>query len=396
VTQGNRAQADLEDGGLSGLEALRRIHAGQSAQPPIHYWSGRRLASLQHGEASISIPASGWFCDPKGRLHSGIFAFLLDMTHVDAAHRHSLHDGRAFRNGPRRTSCQRRGDHRVQPGHLYSDERNALAEGLVVDQAGHLVAHSMSRYFLSASGAVIPPRPGSEPLPRTRSPAAEQETMTAREKLTVPPENSAAWKKTIPEVPAPGLSLPSCSATVSNRSLKVRVRCSASVLSACSLCAFSVFSSCSPRRSGLERSLRAGPLEVRRTAPSAHASERTGPWLCQSDSICAAQHTGRICLRSQYAPAPPGLIPAWVRFRAGPARAPVRRRYFWARHPEVGGGSVHHVLAVSSRVNPSRLRPRGAPHARWVRREPARKRPAPTRGTGPRRAAHPVTCPERD
>ena len=276
MTQGNRAQADLEDGGLSGLEALRRIHAGQSAQPPIHYWSGRRLASLQHGEASISIPASGWFCDPKGRLHSGIFAFLLDTTHVDAAHRHSLHDGRAFRNGPRRTSCQRRGDHRAQPGHLYSDERNALAEGLVVDQAGHLVAHSMSRYFLSASGAVIPPRPGSEPLPRTRSPAAEQETMTAREKLTVPPENSAAWKKTIPEVPAPGLSLPSCSATVSNRSLKVRVRCSASVLSACSLCAFSVFSSCSPRRSGLERSLRAGPLEVRRTAPSAHASERTG------------------------------------------------------------------------------------------------------------------------
>jgi hypothetical protein len=29
--------------------------------------------------------------------------------------------------------------------------------------------------------------------------------------------------------------------------------------------------------------------------------------------------------------------------------------------------------------------------AHWVRREAARKRPAPTRGTGPRRAAHPVT-----
>jgi hypothetical protein len=30
--------------------------------------------------------------------------------------------------------------------------------------------------------------------------------------------------------------------------------------------------------------------------------------------------------------------------------------------------------------------------ARWVRREAARKRPAPTPGTGPRRAAHPVTA----
>jgi len=29
--------------------------------------------------------------------------------------------------------------------------------------------------------------------------------------------------------------------------------------------------------------------------------------------------------------------------------------------------------------------------AHWVRREAARKRPAPTLGTGPRRAAHPVT-----
>jgi hypothetical protein len=25
-------------------------------------------------------------------------------------------------------------------------------------------------------------------------------------------------------------------------------------------------------------------------------------------------------------------------------------RYLWARHPEIAGGSVHHVQAVSSRV----------------------------------------------
>ena len=84
VTRGNRAQANVVDAGLPGLEALRAIHAGRSPQPPIHYWSGRRLVALQHGEASISMPASGWFCGPKGRLHSGIFAFLLDMTHLYA------------------------------------------------------------------------------------------------------------------------------------------------------------------------------------------------------------------------------------------------------------------------------------------------------------------------
>jgi hypothetical protein len=27
--------------------------------------------------------------------------------------------------------------------------------------------------------------------------------------------------------------------------------------------------------------------------------------------------------------------------------------YLWAKHPEIAGGSVHHVQAVSSRVTPS-------------------------------------------
>ena len=69
MTQGKRAQAGFLDTGLlalPGLDALRDIHAGRSPQPPIHYWSGRRLVALQHGEASISMPASGWFAVPRG------------------------------------------------------------------------------------------------------------------------------------------------------------------------------------------------------------------------------------------------------------------------------------------------------------------------------------------
>jgi uncharacterized protein (TIGR00369 family) len=176
VTQGKPAQADIADGGISGLEALRRIHAGQSPQPPIHYWSGRRLVSLQPGEASISMPASGWFCGPKGRLHSGMFAFLLDMTHLYAV-MSTLPASMVCTTAelsvtvlgePPASGAEITGRSRV----IYSDERNALAEGLVVDQAGHPVAHSTSRYFLYGSGAATRPRPGSEPLPRTRSPGA--------------------------------------------------------------------------------------------------------------------------------------------------------------------------------------------------------------------------------
>jgi hypothetical protein len=78
MTQGQRAQAGVCEAGqlaVPGLEALREIHAGRSPQPSIHRWSGRKLTALQHGEASIAMPASGWFCGPKGRLHSGDLRF---------------------------------------------------------------------------------------------------------------------------------------------------------------------------------------------------------------------------------------------------------------------------------------------------------------------------------
>ncbi len=177
MTRGQRARGGVFDAGLlavPGLEALREIHAGRSPQPPIHCWSGRRLVALQQGEASIAMPASGWFCGPKGRLHPGIFAFLLDMTHLYAVVS-TLPAGGGCTTAelsvtalgePPPSGAEITARSRV----IYSDERNALAEGLVVDQEGQTVAHSTSRYFLFAPGAVIPPRSGGEPLPRTRSP----------------------------------------------------------------------------------------------------------------------------------------------------------------------------------------------------------------------------------
>ena len=122
------------------------------------------------------MPASGWFCGPKGRLHSGIFAFLLDMTHLYAV-MSTLPAGVVCTTAelsvtvlgePPASGAEMIGRSRV----IYADERNALAEGLVAGQGGHPVAHSTSRYFLSASGAVIRPRPASGPVARTWPPGA--------------------------------------------------------------------------------------------------------------------------------------------------------------------------------------------------------------------------------
>ena len=62
-------------------------------------------------------------------------------------------------------------------------------------------------------------------------------------------------------------------------------------------------------------------------------------------------------------------------------------------------GTVLEVLRDHGRKGPELRRERGTvtgepsalKGAHWVRREAARKRPAPHTGTGPRRAAHPVT-----
>jgi uncharacterized protein (TIGR00369 family) len=176
MTRGQRAQARVFEAGLltvPGLEALREIHAGRSPQPPIHHWSGRKLVALQHGEASIAMPASGWFCGPKGRLHAGIFAFLLDMTHLYAVVS-TLPAGGGCTTAelsvtvlgePPPSGAEITARSRV----IYSDERNALAEGLVIDQGGQPLAHSTSRYFLFAPGTVVPRPDGGSP-PETRLP----------------------------------------------------------------------------------------------------------------------------------------------------------------------------------------------------------------------------------
>ena len=122
------------------------------------------------------MPASGWFCGPKGRLHPGIFAFLLDMTHLYAVVS-TLPAGAGCTTAelsvtllgePPPSGAEITATSRV----IYSGERHTLAEGLVVGPGGQPVAHSSSRYFLSAPGAAAPARSHSEPRPEARPPGA--------------------------------------------------------------------------------------------------------------------------------------------------------------------------------------------------------------------------------
>jgi acyl-coenzyme A thioesterase PaaI-like protein len=65
-------------------EILRLIDAGRASRPPVAHLCGCRLTTLDERRAVVAIPPSDWFLGPKGRVDSGIFAFLADMAHFHA------------------------------------------------------------------------------------------------------------------------------------------------------------------------------------------------------------------------------------------------------------------------------------------------------------------------
>jgi len=156
------------------------------AQSPIAYLSGRRVIEVADGRATLAIPASDWFRGPKGRIDSGMLAFLADMTHFYAV----------LSTLPADAACttaelsitflgqppDAEGELSASSEVAYADERNALALAFVRDDQGGPIAHSTSRYFVFPAGTYTPRRgaeasptgvPSSlpDPVPRTREPA---------------------------------------------------------------------------------------------------------------------------------------------------------------------------------------------------------------------------------
>jgi len=158
-------------------EVLGLIADGRAPQPPVAHLCGRRLLALEEGRAALAIPASEWFCGPKGRVDSGMFAFLADMTHFYAVLSTLPAGGgcttaelsMTFLGQPPYAGGQLTASSEV----VYADDRNALALAVVCGDHGQPVAHSTSRYFLFPAGAVNPRRSPRSSAAAMRSPAAD-------------------------------------------------------------------------------------------------------------------------------------------------------------------------------------------------------------------------------
>jgi uncharacterized protein (TIGR00369 family) len=138
------------------------IDEGRAPQPPIAHLSGRRLIDLSDGHATVAIPASPCFRGPKGRIDSGMFAFLADMAHFCAV-RSTLPAGAACTTAELSITFlgqppDAEGELRASSEVVSADERTALALAFVRDDQGRAVAYSTSRYFVFPAGTYMPRR----------------------------------------------------------------------------------------------------------------------------------------------------------------------------------------------------------------------------------------------
>jgi uncharacterized protein (TIGR00369 family) len=131
--------------GLSGLEYLRKIVAGELPRPPIGALMNFGIVELGEGYAVFDVEPAEYHYNPIGVVHGGLAATLLDSAMGCAVHS-TLPAGagyttleikvnfvRPMTTGTGRVRCEARLIHR--------GGRTATAEGRVIDGAGKLYAH---------------------------------------------------------------------------------------------------------------------------------------------------------------------------------------------------------------------------------------------------------------
>jgi uncharacterized protein (TIGR00369 family) len=132
--------------GLSGLEYLRKIVAGELPRPPISALMNFGLEELGEGFAVFTVEPAEYHYNPIGVVHGGLAATLLDSAMGCAVHsvlpagtgyttlEIKVNFIRPLTAGTGRVRCEARLIHR--------GGRTATAEGRVVDGAGKLYAHA--------------------------------------------------------------------------------------------------------------------------------------------------------------------------------------------------------------------------------------------------------------
>jgi uncharacterized protein (TIGR00369 family) len=131
--------------GLSGLEYLQKIVAGELPRPPIGALMNFAIAELSEGRAVFTVEPAEYHYNPIGVVHGGLAATLLDSAMGCAVHS-MLPAGAGYTTLEIKVNFLRAmtaetGTVRCEAQAIHIGGRTATAEGRVVDASGKLYAH---------------------------------------------------------------------------------------------------------------------------------------------------------------------------------------------------------------------------------------------------------------
>jgi uncharacterized protein (TIGR00369 family) len=132
--------------GLSGLEFLQKVAAGELPRPPISALMNFGLAELSEGRAVFTVVPAEYHYNPIGVVHGGVAATLLDSAMGCAVHS-TLPAGAAYTTLEVKVNFVRpltaeTGEVRCEAQVIHVGGRTATAEGKVLDASGKLYAHA--------------------------------------------------------------------------------------------------------------------------------------------------------------------------------------------------------------------------------------------------------------
>ena len=131
--------------GLSGIEFLRKIVAGELPPPPFASLLNFDLVELNEGTATFAVTPAEYHSNPIGVVHGGLAATLLDSAMGCAVHS-TLPAGVGYTTLEIKVNFVRAmtaetGRVRCEAKVIHVGGRTATAEGRIVDESGKLYAH---------------------------------------------------------------------------------------------------------------------------------------------------------------------------------------------------------------------------------------------------------------
>jgi uncharacterized protein (TIGR00369 family) len=132
--------------GLSGLEYLQKIIAGELPRPPISAMMNFGITELSEGRAVFTVEPAEYHYNPIGVVHGGLAATLLDSAMGCAVHS-MLPAGAGYTTLEIKVNFIRpitaeTGIMRCEAQVIHVGGRTATAEGRVLDESGKLYAHA--------------------------------------------------------------------------------------------------------------------------------------------------------------------------------------------------------------------------------------------------------------